>query len=99
MLETFKIDSFCEGDVFKVFYDEDKSVEMTLAKIYQGQHKTPFLDRSPFAWVFKTENYIFIEPGCYTMSQEKVGQFEMTINPVVPLIGQENYHFYEAVFS
>lgn len=99
MIETFRRETFSEGDVVKVFYEEDKYVEMVLTKTYEGRHKVAFLEREPFAWIFRTEKNIFIEAGCYKMEQSKVGSFEMMINPVVPLVGQNEYNFYEAVFS
>lgn len=99
MIETFKIDTFSEGDVLQVHTDETTSIEIILYKAYEGQHKTPQLKRAPFAWVFKAPKEPYIVPGSYKITQSKVGEFQMNLNPVVPFPGQGDHAFYEAVFS
>ncbi|WPC43961.1 DUF6916 family protein [Clostridium sp. JS66] len=97
MLENFTIGTFSVGDVFKVFYGEGQHVEITLVQVSASKFKIPNLKREPFFLVFSSNKEIWIETGCYSMEQEKVGNFEMAITPTAPLDGKFNY--YEAAFS
>lgn len=99
MLETFTIDTFSVGDVFKVFYEQNQYVEITLAKAYFGKYKNPLSNRETFLWVFRSNKEIWIEPGCYKMEQEKKGEFDLSITPTMPLVEEGQFNYYEAAFS
>lgn len=99
MIGTFNIDTFSEGDVFKVFYGDNQHIEITLVKAELSKYKHESMAREPFSWTFKCDKEILIEAGCHSMEQDKVGKFEMTINPIVTPIGESEHNFYEAIFS
>lgn len=100
MVGTFKIDTFCEGDIFRVVSDSEHVVEMTLEKIYEGKYKSPFSERNPFRLMFKMNKDFLLEPGCHLMEQTRVGSFEIAINPIVAPQGiNDEFYYYEAVFS
>lgn len=99
MLEKFTVNTFNEGDVFKLFYGDGQYVEITLVKSAISKYNNPISERDPFFLAFTSEKEIWIESGCYNMEQEKVGNFDLTITPTMPLKRDGQFNYYEAVFS
>jgi len=99
MLDTFTLETFSAGDIFKVFYGEGQYVEITLVRASESKYKNPFSGRQPFLLLFKGDKNVRIEAGCYSMEQEKVGVFEMSITPTLPPGGDWEANYYEAAFS
>jgi len=99
MLEKFNVNTFNEGDVFKLFYGDGQHVEITLVKAGISKYKNPISERDPFFLVFTSEKEIWIEAGYYNIEQGKVGKFALNIAPTMPLKRDGQFNYYEAVFS
>lgn len=99
MLETFRLDTFEIGDKFKVLYEEDQYIEIVLVRAEVSKYQNPYINRIAFSLIFTGEKHIYMESGTYTMEQEKVGRFEIGISPILPLKGDTQSHYFEAVFS
>lgn len=99
MLETFRVDTFDIGDKFKVFYGENEYVEIVLVKAEISKYQNPCLNRQAFSLIFTSDKQILIESGTYHMGQDKVGEFDMGISPIIPIGGDVLSHYYEAAFS
>lgn len=99
MLESFTVDTFSEGDIFKVFYGEGQYVEITLVQKNLSKFKNPISKRAPFFLIFASAKEIWIEAGCYKMEQQKAGNFDIAITPTMPLMNDGRFNYYEATFS
>lgn len=102
MLETITMTTFNEGNIFKLYYGdhkEDQFVQLTLTKISESKYIIPNAKRKGFSLLFTSSKDFLIEPGIHQFSHEKVGNFEMSICPVVAPYGETELYFYEAVFN
>jgi hypothetical protein len=98
MLETFNAETFNVGDNFKVYYEEEKFIELILEKINKKKYKVPSGFREPFSLIFKGPKEAMLSQGNWKMVQDKIGTFEIFIVPVVHPNGSTEA-YYEAVFS
>lgn len=99
MLETFTKETFSVGDNFKVYYEEEKFIEIVLTKIQTGKYKMPSQFREPFSLIFKGSKEGLLSQGICKVVHDKVGTFEICIAPIVPLDGDTEAYYYEAAFS
>ncbi|MCX7922338.1 MAG: hypothetical protein N3B21_10080 [Clostridia bacterium] len=99
MIETFTMQTFAEGDAFKVYYGDEQFVEMVLYKALEGKNKLPSMFRKPFSLIFKAAREVFFNQGVYKIEHEKVGCFEICITPTVSPDGGQEAFYYEACFN
>jgi hypothetical protein len=99
MLEIFTKDTFEENDIFKLYYEKAKYVELKLVKISESKFIIPNKERQGFSLLFKTSKDFMIEQGMHEMEQERVGHFEIGLVPVIAPYGEKDFYFYEALFN
>lgn len=99
MIQTFTLETFSIGDRFKIYYEEEKFIELTLAKVEKGKYKLPDEFRQPFSMLFRSSKEVELLQGMYNMVHDKVGNFELFIVPVLPNSRGVEGNYYEAVFS
>jgi len=99
MIDNITSKTFNEGELFNVYYEEDKFIEFKLSKIRIGKYKIPGIDREPFALIFTSSKEIQLNQNTYKMVNNRVGEFFIFIVPIIPLPGEHDQYYYEAVFS
>lgn len=93
------MDTFQEGDVFKLFYEGENFIQLTLTNIKKSKFQIKNTDRKSFSLMFKGPKDIYIEQGIHDLVHESVGTVEIGLVLVIAPYGEGNFHFYEAVFS
>lgn len=99
MVETITSKTFNEGELFKVYYEEDKFVEFKLSRIRIGKYKIPGVNREPFSLIFTASKEMLLNQNTYKIVHEKIGEFFLFIVPVIAPPGEHDQYHYEAVFS
>lgn len=99
MLGTLTIDDFSDkiGQTFKIKFEDDVEVNLTLAKADLGKHKVPGTTREPFSLLFNGPENLRLSQGAYPIENGALGSLPIFIVPV----GQntDGTISYQAVFS
>ncbi|HYD69835.1 MAG TPA: hypothetical protein VED21_30470 [Azospirillum sp.] len=99
MLESLTINDFADkiGQSFKIRFEENVEVDLTLSKVEPGKHKTPGTMREPFSLIFNGPEDLRLSQGAFPLENEALGNLPIFMVPV----GQnaDGTIMYQAIFS
>ena len=99
MLESLTINDFSDkiGQVFKIKFEDNVEVDLTLAKAEVGKYKTPGTMREPFSLLFSGPGNLRLSQGAFALENEALGSLPIFIVPVGE--NTDGTISYQAVFS
>lgn len=99
MLGTLTINDFADkiGNTFKIKFEGDVEVDLTLAKVEPGKYKTPSTTREPFSLLFNGPESMRLSQGAFPLENEALGTLPIFIVPVGE--NADGTITYQAVFS
>jgi len=99
MLESLTINDFADkiGQPFKIRFEENVEVDLTLSKVDPGKYKSPVGGREPFSLIFNGPENLRLSQGAFPLEHEALGSLPIFIVPV----GQnaDGTILYQAIFS
>ncbi|HEY0832743.1 MAG TPA: hypothetical protein VGE72_02440 [Azospirillum sp.] len=99
MLGSLTINDFADkiGQTFKIKFDDDVVVDLTLGRTEPGKHKAPGTMRDPFSLFFTGPGNLRLSQGAFPMENEALGSLPIFIVPVGE--NADGTITYQAVFS
>jgi hypothetical protein len=98
MIENLTLSDFTVGDTFKLYYDMEHSINLTLVKANVTKYNYPNNLREPFILVFKGAKEICLSQQSYKMEHETLGTLEIVLTLTFPEAGDQQFNYYQTLF-